>query len=151
MDSQLFAGVGRTDITPPIGIAHAGWGAQVHERAAGVDMPLTATALALRSEEQTVVIVDIDLGYLWDETAVTVRRAISEMTGLPLSHIRTSYTHTHSGPILDRGWSSWVGAAQEMVASYSQSLPDRIAGAAWAAVQALRPARIAGGCRQLPD
>jgi neutral ceramidase len=77
-----------------------------------------------------------------------VRNAIAEMTGIPLSHIRISYTHTHSGPILDRGWSPWMGAGREMVASYGQSLPDRIAGAAWAAVNALRPARIAGGAGQ---
>jgi hypothetical protein len=145
MESQLFAGVGRADITPPIGIAHAGWGAQLHERATGVDMPLTATALALRSGDQTVVIVDIDLGYLWDETAASTQRAISELTGIPASHIRLSYTHTHSGPILDRGWSSWLGAGSEMSAPYGQSLPHRIAGAAWAAVNALRPARLAGG------
>jgi uncharacterized protein YecE (DUF72 family) len=47
MTSHLLAGVARTDITPPLGIAHAGWGAQSHQRAAGVDLPLWATALAL--------------------------------------------------------------------------------------------------------
>jgi len=43
---QLYAGVARADITPPVGIAHANWGAQAHERASGVDLPLWATALA---------------------------------------------------------------------------------------------------------
>ena len=145
MAEQFWAGVARVDITPPIGIAHAGWGAQVHERAAGVDMPLTATALALRGGEQTVVIIDIDLGYLWDATAAAARQAISELTGLPESNIRLSYTHTHSGPILERGWSSWMGAGGEMVGPYTASLPGRLAGVAWAAVNDLRPARIAGG------
>ena len=125
MAEQFWAGVARVDITPPIGIAHAGWGAQVHERAAGVDMPLTATALALRGGEQTVVIIDIDRGDLWDATAAAARQAISELTGLPESNIRLSYTHTHSGPILDRGWSSWVGGGGEMVALTSVSGPRR--------------------------
>lgn len=145
MTPQFFAGVAKVDITPPIGIAHAGWGAQLHERAAGVDMPLTATALALRSGEETVVILDLDIGYLWDATAATTRQAISELTGLPESHIRLSYTHTHSSAILDRGWTSWAGAGGEMIGPYTKSLPDRLAGVAWAAVNALKPARIAGG------
>ena len=33
MTTHLLAGVARTDITPPLGIAHAGWGAQSHQRA----------------------------------------------------------------------------------------------------------------------
>src|SRR5919199_3944352 len=98
MALQLSAGTARTDITPPIGIAHAGWGAQTHQRAAGVDLPLWATALALSDGSQTVVVVDIDLMYVWDREAADARQAVAELTGLPLSNIRLSYTHTHSGP-----------------------------------------------------
>ena len=47
---MLAAGTARVDITPPIGIAHAGWGAQTHEGAEGVDMPLTITALVIESD-----------------------------------------------------------------------------------------------------
>src|SRR5215203_867808 len=61
---MLYAGVARTDITPPLGIAHAGWGAQTHQRAGGIDLPLWATALALSDGDETVVIVDVDLHYL---------------------------------------------------------------------------------------
>src|SRR5438128_1410007 len=41
--SGLWAGTGRANITPPVGIAHAGWGAQLHERAEGVDQDLLGT------------------------------------------------------------------------------------------------------------
>jgi hypothetical protein len=61
MTEQLFAGVGRADITPPAGIAHANWGAQTHQRAAGIDLPLWATALALRTGDTTAIVVDVDL------------------------------------------------------------------------------------------
>ena len=53
MSTTLLAGAARADITPPIGIAHANWGAQTHERAAGIDLPLTVTALALGDGEHT--------------------------------------------------------------------------------------------------
>jgi hypothetical protein len=145
MTHQLQAGVGRADITPPVGIAHANWGAQLHERAAGVDLPLWATALALQSGQDTVVIVDIDTGFLRDEAAKTTRAAISELTGVPESHIRLSYTHTHSGPTTGGRFGSWTNAGAEMVDPYTGSLPHRIAGAAWEAVKGLRPARISAG------
>src|SRR5437588_6239057 len=107
MAEQFWAGVARTDITPPIGIAHAGWGAQTHQRAAGVDLPLWATALALSDGEQTAVIIDVDTTYLWEPEAVMARRAVHDLTGLHTSNIRISYTHTHSGPISGETWSSW--------------------------------------------
>ena len=48
---MLIAGAGRSDITPPVGIAHAGWGAATHQRAEGVDMPFYATALYVTDGE----------------------------------------------------------------------------------------------------
>jgi hypothetical protein len=145
MTKSFMAGVSRTDITPPVGIAHAGWGAQTHQRAAGVDLPLQATALALSDGEQSVVIVDVDLCYIWDSEAPAVMHAVAELTQLPMSHIRVSYTHTHSGPINGRTWNSWIKEGAEMVEVYDRSLPHRIAGVAWQALQTMRPARIATG------
>ena len=57
---MLKAGAGRSDITPPVGIAHAGWGAQTHQVSEGNDMPLYVTALALSNADLQVAIVDID-------------------------------------------------------------------------------------------
>ncbi len=145
MKKQLLAGVARTDITPPIGIAHAGWGAQTHQRAIGVDLPLWATALALSDGDQTVVIIDIDLIYLWESEVAAVQQAVVELTGLPLSHIRLSYTHTHSGPINGKEWTSWIKDGVEMVEPYDNSLPHQLAGVAWTAIQNLQPARAAAG------
>lgn len=145
MPPTLKAGVARADITPPHGIAHAGWGAQTHQRAAGVDLPLWATALALSDGVETVVIVDVDLVYLWDSEAPGAVRAVERATGLPASHIRLAYTHTHSGPINGATWSSWVKEGAEMVPAYDVILEHQIAGVARQALRELRPARIAAG------
>ncbi len=145
MPRQLLAGVARSDITPPLGIAHAGWGAQTHQRAAGVDLPLWATALALSDGEETVVIVDLDLIYLWDTEAPGAIRAVERATGLPASHIRLSYTHTHSGPVNGATWSSWVKDGSEMVPAYDAILEHHIAGVARQALATMRPARFAAG------
>lgn len=139
----LRAGVARTDITPPVGIAHGGWGAQDHERAAGIDLPLWATALALEDDGAAAVVVDVDLVYIWEEDAAQVRERVAELTGLRVSAIRLSYTHTHSGPYTPR--ESWIDAGSEMVDPYLDSLPDRIAGAALGALKSTRPVNLAAG------
>jgi hypothetical protein len=141
---RLRAGVARVDITPPVGIAHANWGAASHSRAEGIDLPLWATALALRDAETGVgaVIVDLDLLHLSLALAGSMRQAISELTGVPASHVRVSATHTHSGPTLGQ---TWVEEGAELVAPYAASLPGRVAGAVWAAWRGLVPVRVAAG------
>jgi neutral ceramidase len=143
MATILQAGIARADITPPIGIAHANWGAQTHERAAGIDLPLELTALALGDGISTSVIIDIACCWLWGSTAAQVLASVLELTGLPEDAVRLAYTHTHSGPT---GGSdqSWVTGGAEMVDSYIANLGRAAAGATWAAVENMRPVRIAG-------
>jgi len=144
MEAELTTGVARADITPPVGIAHGNWGAQTHERAAGVDLPLWATTLALSDGKTTFVVVDLDLIYLRREHATAVREAVAELTGLPTSHVRISYTHTHSGPTTRPD--SWVEKGEEKVIPYLDSLPHVAAGTALDAVNDMRPVRMAAGC-----
>ena len=106
---MIAAGAARVDITPPIGIAHAGWGAQSHEGAEGIDMPLTITALVIQSNgnqdpAKRISILDIDTCMLVDAYDLPIRRTVKETTGIPHSNQRISYTHTHSGPIEGLSW-----------------------------------------------
>ncbi|MCC7162443.1 MAG: hypothetical protein IT331_08110 [Anaerolineae bacterium] len=140
---QLYAGVSRCDITPPIGIAHGNWSAQGHERAEGVDMPMFCTVLAASDGNEEIIVAEWELLYPPnDEWLAQARKRITDLTGVPASHIRLSATHTHAGPSLGKPW--FQGGA-EMVAPYVASLTDRLAGAASAAHRALKPARVAGG------
>jgi hypothetical protein len=140
---QLHAGVARCDITPPIGIAQGNWSAQFHERAEGIDLPLTCTALAVADETETVIITEWDLLYppsgAWLAEA---RGRISALTGVPGDHIRLSASHTHAGPSLDQ---PWFEAGAEMISPYVASLTDRLAGVCMAAHRAMRPAFAGGG------
>lgn len=145
MSARLSAGVARSDITPPIGIGHAGWGAQSHQRAVGVDLPLWVTALALNDGAETFVIIDIDTMYLFEEEAAAVLEAVTRLTSLPPTHVRLSYTHTHSGPLSGSAWSAWMQEGPEMIGSYDESLQHKAAGVAWAAIKALQPVHIRAG------
>jgi neutral ceramidase len=140
----LRVGVARADITPPVGITPVIWGAQLHPRAAGVDMPLYATALALRdaATDTAAVIVDLDLLLLPFDLADAMRQAVAALSGVPREHVRVSATHGHSGPALAP---TWVKEGSELIAPYVGSLPGKVAGAAWEALRAARPARLAHG------
>ena len=141
---QLHAGVARADITPPVGIAHANWGAQAHERAQGVDLPMWATALALSDGNTTTLLIDLDISGLRPENATKVRQAVADRTGLAVGNIRLAYTHTHSGPSTSSS-GGWVSGGAELIAGYLESLVAKVAGVAWEATLRLQPARIAAG------
>ena len=147
MTPRLLAGTARADITPPVGIAQANWGAQTHERAQGVDLDLWATALALRDAQTgvTALLIDLDLGWLYEPVAVQTRDEVARLTGVPRENIRLAYTHTHSGPSLGEGTTPGVRSGEELVPAYVASLPGRIAGVAWEALNNLEPARAAAG------
>ena len=54
----MRAGAGRGNITPPIGIEHAGWGAQTHDRAEGVHLDLWVTALVVEGQSESFAVLD---------------------------------------------------------------------------------------------
>jgi hypothetical protein len=143
MPSRFSAGVSRCDITPPIGIAHGNWSAQVHERAEGVDLPLFCTVLAASDGDEEVLIVDWELLLPPDgEWLRSIRERITSLTGVPATHIRISSSHTHAGPSLER---PWFDAGADMIGPYIASLTDKVAGACLAAHRSLQKARVAGG------
>jgi len=139
----LLAGVGRCDITPAPGTPQGGWGAATHQRGLDADMPLYATALVLEKADKAVAIVDVDLiGFETDWTK-KIMDAVAGLTRLPREHIRLSWTHTHSGPNTFR--LKTITEGLDMVLSYMEGLPLRIASAVWKAQQNLKPVRVSAG------
>ena len=142
----MRVGVGRGAITPPIGIEHAGWGAQVHERAEGVHLDLWVTVLVVEGNAETFAIVDYDLMLVTVEDSDRVRADVAAVLGIEPTNVRVSFTHTHAGPV----WSNFLGdrsgrAGQELVAGYRETVWSQTLGAAHQAKGSLRPARVAAG------
>ena len=145
--NMLAAGTGRADITPPLGIAHAGWGAQSHEGAEGIDMPLTITALVIEPYGNTdpaarIAILDIDTCMLAQGYDRAIREAVTEANGIPPSNQRVSYTHTHSGPLEGL---SWIVKGAEMVGPWFASMGPASAQAVSDAITGLTPVRVDSG------
>ena len=156
---ELLAGVGRCDITPAPGTPQGGWGAQTHQRGAGTDLPLFATAIVFQDVAQSVATIDIDSIGFDPEWTQRILDAVSALSGLETSSIRLSCTHTHSGPNTFR--IPVITEGRDMILEYLEGLPLQNAGAVWQAQQKLRPVRVgaaAGSCeinvnrrQELPD
>lgn len=139
---MLTVGAGRSDITPPVGIAHAGWGAATHQRAEGVDMPFYATALFVTDGELEIAIVDLDIGVLTNSDDATIRAEVEKISGVKPENLRLSATHTHSGPVNRQ---SWLDEGMELVGPYWDSLPERVATAVNTARHNAKPAHVGVG------
>ena len=127
--AQLRAGVGETDITPPLGTPLRGY---YNERlATNVHDPLYAKALVLEDGSQTLVIVITDLVDVAPAGFKEARARIAQDMGIPAANIIISATHTHTGP--------------EMSPAYQDMLATKIYDAVAMAQQALQPAAIKSG------
>jgi len=98
MSSTLLVGVGRTDITPPIGAWLMGY--TPARRAESIGDHLNFTAYAFESDGVRSIVATADVCLMRDPLASEVRQAMAKASGVPFENIILSTTHTHSGPIL---------------------------------------------------
>jgi hypothetical protein len=137
------AGAGRATITPSLTVPHAGWGAQTHLFADGVETDLWATVLVLADGREMAAVVDVDLVAVTPEDAAAIRAEVARVLGLAREKVRVTETHNHAGPP-NSHW-AWMTEGAAALRRYYEQLPDRAAGAALAALKRLRPARVAAG------
>lgn len=97
--SQLQAGIARVDITPPLGLAMAGYGART-DVAEGVEDPLQAYAVAFEQDGEACAIVVADFIGVPRELSAMVRERVEELCDLPGDRVLVCATHTHWGPTL---------------------------------------------------
>jgi hypothetical protein len=138
----LNAGVARVDISPVVGVAHAGWGAQTHQISLGNDMPLHVTALVVTKDDVELAIVDVDIGIFTNQQDKDIRELISAESGIPFANIRLAYTHTHSGPIT---FGQWIKDGIELANEWWDTIPAACAKAVHAAKNSAQPARTGFG------
>ncbi len=145
--SDLLAGVGRADITPPPDCTLAGFAARDH-RAEGIHDDLTATALALRAGGNTAVIVALDLVSISGSHLAFLRSSLERSHSLAPHQILFNCSHSHSGPVTDisdfdlsfSGRCPYKGDPE-----YLDSLKLRILRAITAALDSMAPAEALWG------
>jgi neutral ceramidase len=144
---KILAGVGKADITPPIGTPLAGYGARQAKPSSGIHDPTEARALILDNGVEKIALVSVDhLGF--DHGMVVRIRAIaSEATQILPDHIFVMSSHTHSGggsfmemlPLLAN---VLAGKFDTKIRAFYE---ERTAQAVIEANKTMRPARIAFG------
>ncbi|MBE6884057.1 MAG: hypothetical protein E7487_05585 [Ruminococcaceae bacterium] len=139
MTNTLLVGIGRHDITPPLGAWLTGYAPARQAESVGDNLNLTAFAFGYNDLRSLLVTADVCLIKAPDGDRV--RRAMSAASGIPFEHITLSTTHTHSGPATFR-----TGGGADMDMEYFDNIFIPAAEKAAAeAVAALRPAEVGVG------
>lgn len=95
----LKAGVAEIDITPHVGYRMAGY---FNERlATGTHDPLKAKAIILQDGKEKFAFAFCDLVGVTLHVTTNARAQFSRASGIPVSHIMISATHSHTGPSFD--------------------------------------------------
>lgn len=93
----LLIGVGKSDITPPIGTPSAGYADRRGEGMEGVHDPLLAVALFIDTGEKKIAFCSVDhLGFTY-EMAQQIAQQIHALPQLTDCEVYISSSHTHSG------------------------------------------------------
>lgn len=145
---MLKVGVGREDMTPPVGIAHTLWGARTRETADRIHLPLNATALCIENDGTRVLIVDIDVTGLPTPVCDELRAAIHQATGIPIAHVSIGVTHTHSAPVWAAETTNGASSdlpGMDMMPGWRKKVREAVVAAAATAFATLKPARFASG------
>ena len=99
---NLWAGVGRADITPELGTPLMGYPQTRH--ANNVLDRLTVTALALTEESTHSMILSISTTVIDNEITEAIRSAVSVAIGWELYEINVCSWHVHSAPATIKCW-----------------------------------------------
>lgn len=103
---------------------------------------LTARALAIRKEKETILIINIDVCGLDDEFTGPVKSEIFRKTGIPASAIFINSSHTHFAPV-SQNWLTWQEANQKPDSIYlNRIVRNGLIKASEEAVTNLKPADL---------
>lgn len=146
--NTLYAGFGRVNVTPMLGIDIVGY-YKVRKAEAVLD-ELEINALALGCGDSKVVLLSMDHLGIKQELSNTFRRHISEVTGLPYEAILIHATHTHTGPAL-KGSIICDEKSSALIDDYTQTVYHKMADAAVAALADMKPAKMGYAVGQAPN
>ncbi|MEE4384618.1 MAG: hypothetical protein V2J02_21695, partial [Pseudomonadales bacterium] len=148
--AQLFAGAASADVTPPLGAFIAGDAR--NRRFTAVHDPLRARAVALRGEDETVIVLTIDNLGVTHPDLLRIRAAAADdlaALGFDAAHLVLSSTHTHSGPDVVGLWGPDETTSGRDPA-YVDHLIAAAAGAAVEAARSVRPVRLRAASAAVP-
>ncbi|NOZ57411.1 MAG: hypothetical protein GXO73_11565 [Calditrichaeota bacterium] len=136
-ETQLRAGYGEADITPPLGTELGGYGFYLNRRAERVLSPLKVRAVALHDGQRGAVLVSVDLLGFTVEASDRLRQRIASACRLPVENVLVACTHTHSSPPTQP-----MPGLGDIDPAYVARVEKEVVNAAQAAWNDLQPARF---------
>ncbi len=127
------AGFARVDVTPPLGTRLTGYYAVRFSD--GILDPVELNAIALKSGEDTVVIITGDFMYAYGQDSLLYRQLVVKETGLPLENVFYQCVHQHTSTTIG----SVSGAVDEL---YHKFFSRRIVDVAKMALADLSEAKV---------
>ena len=142
-DVGLYAGAGRTSISPPLGMKTVGFSSRegVIEQ---IESELSSTAVVFSAGDEKMAIVAVDLAIADVAMVKDWRQKIADAIGARPSHVMVNLSHTHSGPPVPGRFPEFH-FQDAMIEQYYDVLVPRIVESAVQANQRLQPARLAHG------
>lgn len=137
---DLRAGVGKSDLTPPVGVELCGYGPFLGRRSTAIHDVLSCRALALDAGQGLMVLIACEMVGITADLTTRVRATLRQRFGIAEEQVMIACSHTHSGPntISLIGWG-------EPDPRYVEGVPDRIVAAVEQAVATMQPARLGTG------
>jgi Neutral/alkaline non-lysosomal ceramidase, N-terminal len=97
LNGELYVGIGKADITPPIGTPSAGYTHRNGKGMEGVHDPLLAIAFFIDNGEKSIVLCSVDhLGFTY-EMVQNITQQVKNIPELSRCDIYIASSHTHSG------------------------------------------------------
>lgn len=137
--SELKAGVGRREVTPPLGVQLYGYPIR-DRKAESIADPLNSTALVLARNGVTAAIISLDWIMIDNDDLEMIRNLVHERTGIPPENVTVCAIQTHTAPstMSAHGWG-------DKDTEYVNSMIPRIVDSVVEAHAALQPARVGIG------
>jgi len=136
----MKCGIGKIDITPPVGVELAGYGPFLERKSTGVHDSLFCKILYLGDEKEKGIIAICDLICLKNALVKNIREKISKNFGMDEKKILLAGIHTHSGPATG-GYIGWG----EEDGNYLLKLPDLISEGVEEAMKNLKEVKVGLG------
>ena len=144
MSETLFAGFGKTCITPDFDVCLSGYGDELRRHAQGVAMDIYSTAVAISDGENTVVIITNDVIGSARDTTVELREKVGEAVGISPDRVYVTNIHSHATPRVNLD-PNMPGAVQ-----FREFVFEKTIAAAKIAVADMVPASLSIADKQVP-
>ena len=139
---SLSVGYGRVCITPEESVPLAGYGNTSKRMSTNVLDDIYATAIAFSDDNDSVILITLDMLHAKGDWTESIRSAITEACGIPGNHVMVAHTHTHAAPDV-------YNNEQESLFRYKDFLVKKVCEAAILSMNDRSPAKLFAGVRKM--